>query len=216
MRNSFGGRRRFTFLLAALATTLLGLVATAPASAAKTIPGDNGDVKIHAVGTFFDDQRDQPHVCQFYLDAFNFDPVQHITWFIEQQPPTGRADVRSGSMTLTNGAGTSAVMGLPAGHYKLVWNFSGEHGEAKFKVFWSDCAAVASPPPGSVVMTGGGTTIGTVNSAGQIISPSGTVVTPSLAETGVALGPWAATGTGLLLGGGLLMRLRRVSRRRLQ
>ncbi|HEV2343231.1 MAG TPA: hypothetical protein VGS97_04000 [Actinocrinis sp.] len=214
MRTSFGGRRRLTFLLAALVTTLLGFAAAAPASAAKTIPGDNGDVKIHAVGTFFVDHRNQPHVCRFYLDAFNFDPVQQITWLIRQQPPTGHAEVKSGSMTLSNGAGHSVVMSLPAGHYKLVWNFTGEHGEAKFKVFWSDCAAIPSPPPGSVVQTGGGTTIGTVNSSGQAISPSGTVVTPSLAETGVSLGPWAAAGAGLLLAGGLLVR--RVSRRRMQ
>jgi hypothetical protein len=216
MRNSFGGRRRLTFLLAALVTTLLSFVAVAPASVAKSVaaPGDNGDVKIHSVGTFFTDERDEPHVCRFYLDAFNFDTVQQVSWVISQQPPTGHAEVKSGSMTLTNGAGTSAVMSLPAGHYKLVWNFTGEHGAAKFKVFWSDCAAIASPPPGSVVMTGGGTIIGTVNTSGQIISPSGAVVTPSLAQTGVSLGPWAAAGTGLLLGGGWLMR--RVSRRRTQ
>jgi hypothetical protein len=216
MRNSFGGRRRLTFLLAALVTMLLSLVAAAPASVAKSMsaPGDNGDVKIHSVGTFFTDERDEPHVCRFYLDAFNFDTVQRISWVISQQPPTGHAEVKSGSMTLANGAGTSAVMSLPAGHYKLVWNFTGEHGAAKFKVFWSDCAAIASPPPGSVVMTGGGTMIGTVNTSGQIISPSGAVVTPSLAQTGVSLGPWVAAGSGLLLGGGWLMR--RVSRRRTQ
>lgn len=199
-------RRRLIFLLTALAAVLLSSLAPAAASAAKKIPGDNGDVKIHAVGTFFLDHRNVPHVCKFYLDAFNFDPGQQVTWSIDQQPPTGRAAVTSGTLTLVNGNGTSAVMSLPAGHYKLVWTFVGEHGKKKSKVFWSDCAAVASPPPGSTVMTGGGTTIGTVNSSGKVVAPNGSVVGLSLAQTGGTLAPWLASGVGLLLAGGWLMR----------
>ena len=199
-------RRRLTFLLAALAAVLLCSIAPAAASAAKTTPGDNGDVKIHAVGTSFLDHRNQPHVCQFDLDAFNFDTVQLVSWTISQQPPTGRATAASGTLTLTNGMGHTAVMSLPAGHYKLTWTFTGEHGRAKFKVFWSDCAAIASPPPGTIVVSGGGTTIGTVNSAGQIVAPNGKVVGLSLAETGSSVAPWLASGAGLLLAGGLLVR----------
>lgn len=204
-------RRRLIFLLATLAAVLLGSIAPATASAVKAIPGkttpgDNGNVKIHAVGTFFLDHRNVPHVCEFYLDAFDFDTVQKVDWYIEQQPPTGRTKVRTGSLTLTNGAGTSAVMSLPAGHYKLVWTFNGEHGAAKFKVFWSDCAAIASPSPGTTVLSGGGTTVGTVNASGKIIAPNGAVVGQSLAATGATLTPWLASGVALLLGGSWLMR----------
>jgi hypothetical protein len=200
-------RRRLIFLLAALAAVLLSSLAPAAASAAKKIPGDNGDVKIHAVGTSFLDHRNVPHVCRFYLDAFGFDSGQQVTWHIDQQPPTGHALVASGSLTLPNGKGTSAVMSLPAGHYKLVWQFNGEHGAAKHKVFWSDCAAVASPSPGSTGMTGGGTPIGSVNGSGgsgKAVAPNGSVA--SLAATGVTLTPWLASGVGLLLAGGWLTR----------
>lgn len=202
------------FLFAALAAILLGSFAPAAASSVKWVPGDNGDVKIHAVGTFFYDHRHQPHVCKFYLDAFDFDTVQQVSWSIDQQPPTGHAVVKTGSITLTNGIGMSAVMSLPAGHYKLVWKFNDEHGRAKFKVFWSDCAAVVSPPPGTVVMTGGGTTVGTVNSAGKIVPPATAVVGLSLAQTGVTVTPWVASGAGLLLGGVLLVLVPRVRRTR--
>src|SRR5205085_7115345 len=137
------------------------------------------------------DHRNVPHVCRFYLDAFNFDTVQQVSWHIYQQPPTGHALVKSGTLTLANGKGTSAVMSLPAGHYKLTWTFKGEHGRAKFKVFWSTCGVPVSPSPSSTATTGGGTmtgggTTGKGNGSGQGIGPNGTVVGPSLAETGAA------------------------------
>ncbi len=189
----------------------------APASAVGAVgapmaKGDNGDVKIHAVGASFVDERNQPHVCRFYLDAFNFDAHQQVSWTISQQPPTGHTQVLSETLMLdSHGAGTSAQYSLPAGHYKLVWNFSGEHGSAKHKVFWSDCAAVASPPPGSTVISGGGTVIGTVGPNGKVI-PSAPML--ALAQTGASTTPWAVIGGVLLAGGGWIMyRTRRGARR---
>lgn len=209
-------RRRLFFPLAAMAAVLLTSLAPAAASSTKKIPGDNGDVKIHAVGTSFVDHRNEPHVCRFYLDAFNFDTVQQVSWDIHQQPPTGHALVRSGTLTLMNGKGTSSVLSLPAGHYKLTWTFNGEHGKAKFKVFWSDCGVAGSPSPSSTpTTTGGGTTgggssgggtTGKGSGSGQGTGPNGTAAGPSLAETGATLTPWAASGGGLLLAGGWLMR----------
>ena len=40
-----------------------------------------------------------------------------------------------------NGDGYTANQSLPNGHYKLFWNFTGENGAAKQKVFWVKCPA---------------------------------------------------------------------------
>ena len=79
--------RRAAARTAALAALTLAGTALAGAPAALAQPGgDNGDVKIHEVGTPFDDQRNEPKVCDFYLAAFNFDPEERVTWTIRTQP----------------------------------------------------------------------------------------------------------------------------------
>ncbi len=45
-----------------------------------------------------------------------------------------------------NGGGFTGDMTLPNGHYKLYWNFTGEHGFAKQKVFWVACGAPTPSP----------------------------------------------------------------------
>jgi len=121
------------------------------AGQAKPVPGDNGDVKIHNSATPVTDERNEPHVCVFYLDAFNFDPAQSVSWSIESWPPTGkRSVVDTGTITLgSSGNGATANQTLPNGHYKLFWTFAGEKGSAKHKVFWVSCPATppTSPPP---------------------------------------------------------------------
>jgi len=110
--------------------------------------GDNGTVKIHNSTTPITDRRNEPHVCVFYLDAFGFDPSQSVSWQIKSWPPTGdRTVVSSGALVLdSSGNGHTGDMTLQNGHYKLFWNFAGEHGFAKQKVFWVSCAA-ATPTP---------------------------------------------------------------------
>jgi hypothetical protein len=159
MPTSFLPRRAATgTVLAAAAIVALG------APVAVAAPGDNGDVKIHEVGTPFTDERDQPKVCDFYLDAFNFDTVQQVTWSIETQPSIPGGATRSGSITLTTGTGhTMPVATLPNGMYKLTWTFAGENGAGKHKVFQVDCP---SPPPGGTTGGTGGGTGGTGGTGG--------------------------------------------------
>src|SRR6516165_3776131 len=97
--------------------------------------GDNGTVKIHNSATPVTDPRNEPHVCVFYLDAFGFDPGQSVSWQIKSWPPTGdRAVIASGALALdSNGDGHTGDMTLQNGHYKLFWNFAGQHGFAKQK-----------------------------------------------------------------------------------
>jgi hypothetical protein len=111
--------------------------------------GDNGTVKIHRSTTAVTDPRNEPHVCVFYLDAFGFDAGQVVSWMIKSWPPTGdRTVVAQGGITLdSNGDGRTDDMTLPDGHYKLYWNFTGEKGFAKQKVFWVSCGVQTSPPP---------------------------------------------------------------------
>ncbi|MBE8473967.1 LPXTG cell wall anchor domain-containing protein [Streptomyces justiciae] len=108
-----------------------------------TAPGDNGTVKIHDATTGEELRRNEPHVCTFYLDAFGFDGVQEVDWHIEAWAPTADVKgetVKSGEITLdAEGHGRTEDLSLPDGHYKLFWNFEGEKGAAKHKVFWTDC-----------------------------------------------------------------------------
>ncbi|MBK3579872.1 hypothetical protein JHN63_40020 [Streptomyces sp. MBT65] len=164
MPTSFLPRRAAAWTALAAAATV---VSGAPVAVAA--PGDNGDVKIHEVGTAFTDQRNQPKVCDFYLAAFNFDTVQQVTWSIETQPSIPGGATRSGTITLATGTGqTMPVATLPNGMYKLTWNFVGENGAGKHKVFQVDCP---TPPPGGG--PGGGTGGGTGGSGGGTGGPNG-------------------------------------------
>ncbi|MFE0459197.1 hypothetical protein ACFW1A_08025 [Kitasatospora sp. NPDC058965] len=161
------GRRIGAFGTSLLAAaTLTWWPATAFAA-----PGDNGDVKIHLTTESQTDERDEPKVCAFYLAAFNFDTLTQVSWTISQQPPTGSAQVLAGDVTLTTGAGRSADLSLPDGHYKLEWTFTGEHGNGKQKVFEVSCAT-PSPSPSP-------TQVGTNPSPGTSPSPVGSTTGPA-------------------------------------
>ncbi|WP_129308715.1 LPXTG cell wall anchor domain-containing protein [Streptomyces sp. L2] len=139
------------------------------APAAQAAPhGDNGTVKIHDAKTGEVPRRNEPHVCTFYLDAFGFDAVQQVDWHIEAWAPTAHTKgetVKSGAITLDgDGHGRTADMSLPDGHYKLFWNFDGEKGSAKHKVFWTDCSGSQGG--------GGGTPSGRPSGSAPAPSPS--------------------------------------------
>ncbi|MGY1501998.1 hypothetical protein ACW4TU_36370 [Streptomyces sp. QTS52] len=149
-----------TAALAALTlagTTLIGATAAVAAPAA---PGDNGDVKIHKVGTPFSDQRNEPKVCDFYLAAFNFDAGQDIEWSIETQPLEANGATLGDTLELEpDGTGHTLPLALPDGQYKLTWNIVGGQGAGKHKVFKVDCPTgnpTGTPtPPTTPPPTGG-------------------------------------------------------------
>ncbi|WP_461082634.1 LPXTG cell wall anchor domain-containing protein [Streptomyces deserti] len=187
----------------------------APAAHA-TPPGDNGTVKIHDASTDEELRRNEPHVCTFYLDAFGFDGLQEVDWHIDAIPPSENKGetVKSGSLTLDDkGHGRSEDMSLPDGHYKLYWNFEGEKGSAKHKVFWTDCEDEGEEPGGSAP-SGSASPSSSASSAPSqepeaeaeaSASPSspageGVVASSSPSAQGAAGGDLAETGNGAPVG----------------
>jgi len=57
--------------LGALAGLVLAVAAVAPVAA-----GNNGTIKIHALGTDIGTEDNEPKVCQFDIEGFNLDPGQ--------------------------------------------------------------------------------------------------------------------------------------------
>lgn len=216
-------------LTAAVAAALL----LAP-SAYATAPGDNGTVKIHDAKTSEELRKNEPHVCTFYLDAFGFDGNQQVDWHIEAWAPTANVKgetVKAGSLTLDGeGHGRTQDLSLPDGHYKLFWNFDGEHGRAKHKVFWTDCEdgtqsgggkpSASTTPSGSAQPSAAPT-----SSAPAGAAPSSSASSPSsppstqggdLAETGngAPVGLLSTAAAGLVAAGGYLVFRRRKAQQR--
>ena len=203
-------RTRTLIRAGAVSVAASAALVAAPAAHA-TAPGDNGTVKIHDAATGEELRRNEPHVCTFYLDAFGFDAVQQVGWHIEAWAPTAEEKgetVKSGAITLdAEGHGRTEDLSLPDGHYKLFWNFEGEKGSAKHKVFWTDCeddpAGGGSTPSGSASPS---------SSAGATASPSaspsssaGASADPSAssapsAQGGGSEGDLAETGNGAPVG----------------
>jgi LPXTG-motif cell wall-anchored protein len=220
----------------ALTAGLSAALVLAPAAHAAPLaaaPGDNGTVKIHDASTGAELRQNEPHVCTFYLDGFGFDGAQKVDWHIEAWAPTAHgkgATVKSGALTLSaDGHGRTADMSLPDGHYKLFWNFDGEHGAAKQKVFWTDCSSVkagvsvsASASVGSSgVAVAAGVSIGAgasgspapsaSPSASASSSPSAQGASGNLAHTGSSapVGLLSAAAAALVGAGGYLVFRRR-------
>ncbi|UYQ62567.1 LPXTG cell wall anchor domain-containing protein [Streptomyces peucetius] len=120
------------------------------APAAFATNGDNGNVKIHDVVTGEYDHRNNPKVCTFYLDSFQFDGAQKVDWHIEAWANNDLdkgTTVKSGSLTLDgSGHERTEEMTLADGQYKLFWTFEGQKSEAaKHKVFKVDCDDEETP-----------------------------------------------------------------------
>jgi hypothetical protein len=135
--------RSGTIALAALAFGGAALLTAAPAVAA---PGDNGTVDIREVGsTTAAPTLAEASVCNFYLDATGFESVTQATWQIATDPAQAGGETRSGTVSLTNGAGVTAAVTpqLPNGTYKLTWSFLGQELAGKEKSFRIACPANA-------------------------------------------------------------------------
>ncbi|MER5429247.1 LPXTG cell wall anchor domain-containing protein [Streptomyces sp. NPDC002588] len=223
--------------------TRAGVVALASSAALLLAPaahaagGDNGDVKTHRSTTDEFDQRDEPKVCSFYLDAFAFDGVQAVGWHIEAWADNDAEKgetVKTGSITLdSNGHGRTQDLSLPDGQYKLFWNFEGENGAAKHKVFKVDCedeggggsspsgspsgsaSASSSASPSSSSSPSSSASADPSASAGSTPSSASTPQGGSdgLAETGngAPVGALAAVAAVLVGAGGFLVARRRRS-----
>jgi hypothetical protein len=192
-------RRRRATAVATLALAGCALTGV-PAVAA---PGDNGDVKIHVEFKPEAEPDNDPHVCRFYLDAFNFDQSESVHWKIAGQPPSAGGTAKEGDITLNeNGGGSTDVIALSNGHYKLTWLTNDAHGAGKHKVFWVDC-----PPGGGPGGPGGGP-------GGPGGGPGGPNGGPPAGGGGLARGdafaPVAGAAVGLAAVGGVMwFRLRR-------
>ncbi|MER5963150.1 hypothetical protein [Streptomyces sp. NPDC002057] len=184
--------------LTAAAALTLGGATLAGAPAAFAAPGDNGDIKIHRVGTSFTDQRNEPRVCTFYLAAFNFDTLQEVDWEISRQP-SDNGPVRSGELTLAAGTGHTAPLSLPNGQYKLVWTFEGQTGTGKQKVFRVACPGdvITNPPP-----TGGNGDGGSPNGTGANGTGNNGTANGTGNGTSNTGDNWNGTGTGNSTGNG--------------
>ncbi|WP_037677043.1 LPXTG cell wall anchor domain-containing protein [Streptomyces griseus] len=183
----------------AVSTVAVAALIAAP-SAFAAPAGDNGTVKIHDASTGEELKRNEPHVCAFYLDAFGFDGVQEVDWHIEAWAPTAAPKgetVKSGEIALDGeGHGRTADLSLPDGHYKLFWNFDGEKGAAKHKVFWSDCedsgggggsTPSASVSPSSSASEGASPSASASSSASSSASPGpGSSVSASASSSSAA------------------------------
>src|SRR2546423_11359789 len=96
--------RKATALVMIAASLLLYAVALSNQAAADP-GGNNGDVKIHDTTTAVEDHRNEPHVCSFYIDGFNFDARSNGMWRIERHAPTGSGVPTSGTWGPADGTG---------------------------------------------------------------------------------------------------------------
>jgi LPXTG-motif cell wall-anchored protein len=213
-----------TLLRTACVTTAAATVLLAAPAAYADAPGDNGTVKIHDAATGEALMKNEPHVCTFYLDAFKFDGQQQVDWKIVGMPPTDkqRMVAETGAITLNGeGHGRTNDLQLKDGHYKLIWNFDGEHGKAKHKVFWVGCE---DDQPGTTPSASASASVGVSDaesSAPSAPAEESAAAAPSsapspdggsgdLAETGAGAPIGALSGAAaLLLGAGAYLTLRR-------
>lgn len=129
------------------AGTALAALTVAPAFAAAApgpAPGEGGDVRIHQVGTPFDDPRTEPAVCAFYLAAAGFGALDTVSWKIAPQPHEADGHSVAGRISLAGGSGQSSRLTLPAGTYRLGWAREGADGVGTHKAFTVACPADAA------------------------------------------------------------------------
>jgi hypothetical protein len=103
-----------------------------------------GTVKVHDASSdqLIGDEQNDPHVCGFSVVFQYPEAGTSGSWQIVSWPPTGDGStISSGSFdTTASGTEETAVMSLPAGHYRLEWQADGAS-NSRNKTFWVECAA---------------------------------------------------------------------------
>ncbi len=168
----FGGRsggrlaRLSAFAVLTLALVLSGAGTASAVSIShdsNVAAGNNGTLKVHEKDTSTGTESNDPKVCVFNLEGFNFDPGQDLVLAFQVQggdEPTGQVPTPNAfnvqadnegyfaSSYFNDGAGSPTIL---AGHYKVVaygkdtgtGQFTDE--KAKSKVFKVSCGAPATP-----------------------------------------------------------------------
>lgn len=152
--------------LAMVATILLA----APTAATQRVPGNNGTLKVHEQGTPSQFINNDPKVCNFNFEGYNFDLDQDgLVVITTQGGGNDRSEVKRVYMPAATAADTHGTyteteyLTLPNGHYKTTVYGKDKHGaynidlKAKSKVFKVDCkqAATATPAPPATPATPG-------------------------------------------------------------
>ncbi|HEY9374169.1 hypothetical protein [Streptomyces sp.] len=125
-----------------LALAAVAALAAAPVPAVAApgpAPGEGGDVRIHQVGTPFDDARTEPSVCAFYLVAAGFGVLDAVSWKIAPQPHETDGHSVAGRISLAGGSGQTSRLALPDGAYRLGWAREGAEGVGTHKAFTVSC-----------------------------------------------------------------------------
>ncbi|HUQ42180.1 MAG TPA: hypothetical protein VM052_06745 [Candidatus Limnocylindrales bacterium] len=147
--------------------------------------GNNGTIKVHEGNTETEPLRaNDPHVCTFHLHGFGFDLNSGGMWWIDQQAPTGTANVIGETSWSANGVGEwrSALQQLPPGHYKVSAKQTKNPtvGGNKQKVFWVECGQSGG---GSSTTTGGSSSTTTGGSTSTTTGGSSTTTGGSSSTT---------------------------------
>ncbi len=164
-----------------------------------SVPGNNGTLKVHEIGTPSGTENNDPKVCAFNLEGFGFDRGQSGYLKFSTQgndAPVGTAPEAIYSFGPTNAEGYAisrdfnngrSTINIPNGHYKVTLygkdtagNMNLADVKAKSKVFKVECAASA---PGSTTPTtptppsqgGSGSVLGATTSTAPTIAKSGSL-----------------------------------------
>ncbi|MER6787207.1 hypothetical protein ABT330_21750 [Streptomyces sp. NPDC000658] len=113
---AFGAR------LGATALTVLAAAGfTCLAAPTAVAVGEAGDIRIHREQVPPGVSKDDPVACRFYLDAANFGELPTVGYTIKARPPAPDTATVTGTITLTDGAGHTDILGLAEGSYTLEW-----------------------------------------------------------------------------------------------
>lgn len=138
----------FAFVLAVMSVNLSGVLSLQSAFA--DTPGNNGTLKVHELGTPENTESNDPKVCAFNFEGFQFDAGQSGNIIISTQPgddqvltvPYSSSQATPPSQSPYINDGTTHGYTLAEGHYKATLYGKDSHGrtntndeKAKSKVF---------------------------------------------------------------------------------